>query len=540
MERMNGMGAEHGAGESPDRMELALRASNEGIWDWWVGERRIYYSRRILEFFQCSGSAAPNLFLAPHDEIHEEDRGRFAAALEEVFLTGGPDLLAADCRVRTGTGEWRWLQVRGAAVRDRDGRAVRMAGSMIDISQSKEAEAALEEERNRLRLVIDNVPLQVYFKDLESRFVLANRRMAEWMGLEEPRELTGKHDRDFFGLEHWAQAAEDERRVMDSGEPLLGQVERETWQGEEGDKETWVLTSKFPWFDRHGQIRGTFGVSSDVTALVRAEQQSSLLAEQLASRNRAYEEELQLAREIQQALPGRFPEIEGSGGLKPSFAARYVPISGLAGDFFEVIPIARSQAGLLICDVMGHGVRSALVVAMMRGLVEKERQRASDPAAFLRGLNAGLHGILEGARITMFATAFCLVLDLEEGEMRFASAGHPGAVVTDKSGERQLLGGHGLKGPGLGLLSKADYENSTLPVGDIRRVVLFTDGVLEASNPADEPFLEERLLAALAEARSRPLGETLDHVLERVLAFCQSRNFTDDVCLLGVDLLASE
>lgn len=538
---MDGMAEGQGAGENPDRMELALRASNEGIWDWWVGERQIYYSRRILEFFECSGAVAPNLFLAPHEQIHEEDRGRFAAALEGVFLTAGPDLLAVDCRVRTGTGEWRWLRVRGAAVRDREGRAVRMAGSMIDISRRKEAEAALEEERHLLRLVIDKVPLQVYFKDLESRFVLANRRMAEWMGLEEPRELTGKHDRDFFGQEHWAQAAEDERRIMESGEPLLGQLERETWQGEDGDKETWVLTSKFPWFDRHGKIRGTFGVSSDVTALVKAEQQSSLLAEQLASRNRAYEEELQLAREIQQALAsGRFPEFEGPGGLRLSFASRYLPISGLAGDFFEVIPVSRSQAGLLVCDVMGHGVRSALVVAMMRGLVEKERRRAADPAAFLRGLNAGLHGILERAGVTMFATAFYLVLDLEAGEMRFASAGHPGAVVADDRGQRQLLGGHGLKGPGLGLLRKAEYENSTLPAAGIRRVVLFTDGVLEASNPAGEAFLEERLLAALAEARSRPLEETLDHVLEKVLAFCQSRNFDDDVCVLGVDLRSAD
>ena len=161
-----------------------------------------------------------------------------------------------------------------------------MAGSMIDISLRKQAESALEEERHVLSLVIDNVPLQVYFKDRESRFVLANRRMAEWMGLADPRELTGKHDRNFFKREHWAEAAADERKIMDSGQPLLGQLERETWRGEEGEKETWVLTSKFPWFDRHGGLKGTFGVSSDVTALVRAQQESAALATELAARNR--------------------------------------------------------------------------------------------------------------------------------------------------------------------------------------------------------------------------------------------------------------
>lgn len=531
------MAGHHGTGEGHDRMELALRASNEGIWDWWVGQPRVFYSRRILEFLECSGSAAPNLFLPPHEQVHEEDRGLLSAALQEAFLTSGPELLAVDCRVRTGGGEWRWLRIRGAVVRDREGTAVRLAGSMIDISRRKEAENALEEERHLLRQVIDNVPLQVYFKDSESRFVLANRRMAEWMGFRDPRELAGKHDRDFFGQEHWAQAAEDERRIMENGEPLLGQLERETWQGEDGDKETWVLTSKFPWLDRHGKVKGTFGVSSDVTALVKAQQQSATLAAELAERNRTYEEELQLAREIQQALAsGRFPDFSNDEGITLAFGSRYLPISGLAGDFFEVIPVSRTRAGLLVCDVMGHGVRSALVVAMMRGLVEKERRHAGDPALFLRGLNAGLHGILERAGVTMFATAFYLLVDLESRELTFASAGHPGAVVNDDEGERQLLCGPGGRGPGLGLFHKAEYENSRLALGGIRRMVLFTDGVLEASNPAGEAFLEGRLLKTLGEARTMPLEETLDHVLSRVLAFCESHKFDDDVCVLGVEV----
>ena len=84
------------------------------------------------------------------------------------------------------------------------------------------------------------------------------------------------------------------------------------------------------------------------------------------------------------------------------FGSRYVPISGLAGDFFEVIPLRHDCAGVLICDVMGHGVRSALIVAMLRGLLEKQRSLAGDPGAFLQGLNEGLAAILERARTTMF------------------------------------------------------------------------------------------------------------------------------------------
>lgn len=534
---MNDQGPHPAPDEGVDRLELALRASNEGIWDWRVDETKVFYSRRILEFLDCSGSAAPNLFLPPHDQVHEEDRERFAAALRGVLTAGGPELLAVDCRVLTGSGQWRWLRIRGAVVRDRTGVARRLAGSMIDISLRKEAESALEEERHLLRLVIDSVPVQIYFKDRESRFVLANRRLAEWMGLREPRELLGKHDRDFFKREHWVPAAEDERRIMETGEPLIGELEKETWRREGGDTTTWVLTSKFPWRDRHGMIKGTFGISSDVTQLVEAQQRSATLAGELAARNRTYEEELQLAREIQQAMAtGRFPEFATDGGVALEFGARYVPISGLAGDFFEVIPVSRTQAGLLVCDVMGHGVRSALVVAMLRGLIEKERRRAADPAVFLRGLNAGLHAILERAGVTMFATAFYLVLDLAQDEMRFASAGHPGALLGGGGKVWQLATARGAKGPGLGLMRAAEYPEQRLALRGVERLLLFTDGVLEASNREGGEFGVERLSEAFGQAGAMPLAKVLDSMLEKVLEFRGSRQFDDDVCVLGVEV----
>ena len=127
----------------------------------------------------------------------------------------------------------------------------------------------MEDERYLLRQLIDHVPVQIYFKDLESRFTMANQGMAEWMGLDDSAELIGKHDRDFFDEDHWNPAETDERRIIDSGEPMTNMLEEETWT--EGDS-TWVLTSKFPWRDRHGRIKGTFGVSSDVKKLVTAQQ----------------------------------------------------------------------------------------------------------------------------------------------------------------------------------------------------------------------------------------------------------------------------
>ena len=515
-----------------ERLELALRASNEGIWDWQIGEQVIFYSRRILEFLECGKDHAPHLFTAPFSSIFPEDTLAFERAVTQALQDGGPDTLAADARVRTGGGDWRWLRIRGTVVRNRDGNAVRIAGSMIDISRRKAAEAQVEEERFLLRQLIDHVPLQIYFKDIESRFTMANQRMVDWMGLANSAELTGKHDRDFFETDHWKPADADEKRIMETGEAITDQLEHETWN--EGN-ETWVITSKFPWKDRHGQVKGTFGVSSDVTKLVKAQREATDLAQQLQHKNEAYEEELLLAREIQQALAGEgFPAGTSSVHGLVTFGARYIPISGLAGDFFEVMKMGDDTYGVLICDVMGHGVRSALIVAMLRGLLEKQRAQAAEPGLFLQGLNDGLAAILERAGTTMFATAFFGVIDLAAGQFKYACGGHPGPIIAGKNGVRQLACERSQKGPGLGLIRGAAYPTNEIDLTEIDRMVLFTDGVLEAENQSGEPFFENRLMEIVGKMSGEPMDKLLDGILGSVLAFSEGQHFDDDVCLLGI------
>lgn len=516
-----------------EQLELALKASHEGIWDWNVGKREIHYSRRILEFLECGDSRAPNLFLPPHDSIHPDDLAPFQGALQEALEDNGPEVFAIDCRVRTGSGDWRWLRIRGIVVRNRKGQAQRIAGSMIDISRRKAAEAQVIEERFQLRQLTDHIPVQVYFKDLESHFVMANQRMAEWIGMKSGEELIGKHDRDFFDEDHWKPAAEDERRIIETGEPITGQLEHETRQKGE---ETWVVTSKFPWRDRNGRIKGTFGVSSDVTKLVLAEREATDLAAQLQQKNEAYEEELHLAREIQQALtPDSLPPIQHDR-IRLEFGTRYIPISGLAGDFFDIVRISEDQIGVLICDVMGHGVRAALVVAMLRGLLEKQGAQAAEPAQFLGGLNEGLAAILERAGTTMFATAFYAVFDLVKETVSFSSAGHPGPIMVRNGKIEQIAAQRTNKGPALGLFRDAQYPSTRIPMAGIHRMILFTDGVLEAENQDGEPYFETRLMEIIGSQTTSPTEVLLDTILDSVLDHSHNQHFDDDVCLFAVDI----
>ena len=117
-------------------------------------------------------------------------------------------------------------------------------------------------EQLLLSTLMDNVPDHIYFKDVDSRFVMINRAMAEWFKLGEPEEAVGKSDFDFFAEDHARPAYEDEQSIISTGEPILNMEEKEVWPD---GRVTWVSTSKMPLRDEEGNIAGTFGVSRDIT-----------------------------------------------------------------------------------------------------------------------------------------------------------------------------------------------------------------------------------------------------------------------------------
>ncbi len=126
----------------------------------------------------------------------------------------------------------------------------------------QKAHAALVEERYLLHTLMDDLPDGIYFKDRASRFTRVSKSHARAFGLMEPAQAVGKTDSDFFTPEHAEEARSDEERVMETGQPLVGKEEKETWQN---GRETWALTTKMPWRDATGKIMGTFGVTHDIT-----------------------------------------------------------------------------------------------------------------------------------------------------------------------------------------------------------------------------------------------------------------------------------
>jgi len=236
----------------------------------------IYFKDLQSRFIRCGKSLAEKFGLkSPEEAIGKSDFDFFTEEHarqayedeQEIIRTGIPKIGIVEKETwPDGHETWGWTTKM--PLRDKNGNIIGTFGITKDITELKRTQEDLAYERDLLRSLLDNVPDCIYFKDLQSRFILCSKALADRFGLASSEEAIGKTDFDFFTEEHARPAFEDEQEIIRTGRPVIGKLERETWPD---GRETWALTSKLPLRDKHGNIIGTFGISKDVTALKLAE-----------------------------------------------------------------------------------------------------------------------------------------------------------------------------------------------------------------------------------------------------------------------------
>ncbi len=248
-----------------------------------------------------------------------------------------------------------------------------------------------------------------------------------------------------------------------------------------------------------------------------------------------------MAREIQEIfLPQQYPTFPHGTSTQKSllrFHHLYRPAAAVSGDFFNVIPLSDSEAGMFVCDVMGHGLRAALVTAIMRGLVEKLMPLAGHAGRFLTDLNQSLLTILQRTDEPLLCTAVYLIADASRKELRFASAGHPSPLLLrrDENAVQSLRDYDPRHGPALGLFDNSVYPTCRCAFQRNDAVLLFTDGLYEVEGPKQEEYGQERLLAAVRRRIHLPMKQLFDEILAEVLEFSARKELEDDVCLVSVE-----
>jgi sigma-B regulation protein RsbU (phosphoserine phosphatase) len=236
--------------------------------------------------------------------------------------------------------------------------------------------------------------------------------------------------------------------------------------------------------------------------------------------------ELAIAREIQTSiLPSGSPEIKNL-----RITAAYRPMTAVAGDFYDFIPIDQNRIGFLVADVSGHGVPAALIAAMTKVAMQSVVSCAHDPRAVLRGLNRTLFGQPRD----QFVTASYLWLDTENRKARYSAAGHP-PLLRWREGKLERIESNGLI---FGVTPEPDYPVCDMQISPGDRFMLYTDGVIEPENDSRESFGERKLEEVFRNNQSRPAAELSDQLLSEIRGWQPpSTTQQDDITLIVIDVV---
>jgi sigma-B regulation protein RsbU (phosphoserine phosphatase) len=253
----------------------------------------------------------------------------------------------------------------------------------------------------------------------------------------------------------------------------------------------------------------------------------AVIAQQLVEINT----ELEMARQIQLSiLPRSTPKITGM-----DIVARYIPMTSVAGDFYDFIVVDERHVGILIADVSGHGLPAALIASMLQVALTAQARHVSEPGKVLAGLNQALCGKFQHN----FVTAAYVYVDLEKNIMNYGGAGHPPLLLWRKStGSSSQLIENGLV---MGQFEEATYDSLQIPIEPGDRFFLYTDGILETCNPAQEEFGTDRFMQFMDTNNKLPAGPFADALLLELARWLEQppgEGHKDDISLLAVDFTA--
>ncbi|WP_337177749.1 SpoIIE family protein phosphatase [Paludisphaera sp.] len=269
---------------------------------------------------------------------------------------------------------------------------------------------------------------------------------------------------------------------------------------------------------------------TEMFARIRAHLRIADLRKELAERNRLLEAahkkltfELDLARKVQFAMMPRPPKPRGLLQI----AVRYTPANQLGGDVYDFYRLENNRLGILVADVSGHGVNSAMLSGMVKALAAGLSIAVLEPGELLAGLDvSGEQYFPEG----YFCTGFYLIADEDTGLLRYAGVGHPPGIIIGPNGPRLLQSNPGMLG--IGMVDGTAGDSDRLEPGE--SLILYTDGLPDAMDPSDVIFGEQRLTTLLQTHHGNDATQILDQVDSAVLAHTSPNRPADDINIIVI------
>lgn len=257
--------------------------------------------------------------------------------------------------------------------------------------------------------------------------------------------------------------------------------------------------------------------------LVKAVAEGEEAKKSLEEQNRRIMVELDLAAKLQRGLlPKRYPRRRGV-----RFASKYIPSNRIGGDFFDTVELDNGGVGVVIADVSGHGPAAALLTTMFKISFQRYAREFLSPSRVLEQLNREFCRFITTGE---YITAFYLVLNPGEKKIVYSKAGHPYPILYRKrSNTHELLDADGFF---IGMFDEAVFEDRMVPLDSGDRLLLYTDGVIEARNAAGVCFDLKNLENILAEGNDLPCDTLIEAIYQQLADFTQKESFEDDLCMV--------
>jgi len=508
----------------------------------------VFFKDRQSRFI-CINDALAKFFGIKHPDeaIGKSDfdffQGEFAStkfdAEQDIMRTGEGWSFREEHDIKADGSE-EWVVTTKLPLHDLNGEVCGTFGLSRNITEHKLAQIQIERQQYLLETIIQILPCRIFVRDAEGRFMLINEEYRKIFGLESREYAVGKKLTELRSNDKARRVEEEDRKIIEEGLPVQNRLEFD--QSLLGEK-CWVLSSKVPLRSREGKVDGIVGMTLDITEQKEAEQRAQTANEKLTKINKQFETELLVARQLQERLMSMGfdsqPLYTRSGDtwdLEASYL--YSPSHHLAGDFFYLVPIAEDKMGILVCDVMGHGVKAALVTMLIRGLILEAPDFLTDPSKVLSHLNQALASLAEDSAFPRFVTAVYASIDLTKGEAKLASAGHPAPLfstgeIDDRHFEPFKIG---TVGAALGLIPEEVFQSETISLCEKTELLFFTDGIIEQASSKGEDFGAEKLGQAIISHESDQLPDQLDWLSGALAKFADTDSFDDDICIIAVRL----
>jgi len=472
-----------------------------------------------LPFYKVRKPMLANLVFMPEAEIEKR-----YDAVERIGDTLVVDIFIPDFRPG---GAFFWA--KASPLYDSHGNITGAIETIRDITDRKRAEQEIVRSRRSLADIISFLPDATLAIDLDGVVITWNKAMEELTGIP-AAEMIGK------GNYEYSLPFYQERRLMLANLALMPQAEMEslyTHVKREGDtlvvdtfipqikgrsgRYFWAKAS--PLYDPRGNVTGAIETIRDITE--RREMEGRL------ARSNA---ELQIAADIQRSfMPEAIPKMTGF-----DIAARTVMAKEVGGDFFDVIPfeiisLDQGRLGILVADVSGKGVPAALFMALSRIVVRVNALWHRDPAKAIFDAN---NIITHDSKSGMFVTLFFGTLHEKERTLTYVNAGHnPPMVFRSRDGTIEELLPTGII---LGAQENRHFDSATISIGTGDVVVMYTDGVTESINAAEELFGEERLKEIIRASAGLPAEVIVERILAGVRKHTGDMPQFDDITLLVI------